>query len=124
MKKLIFIFSLVIMTQLAFSQTAVTFTDAGQGYNKNATTIFHFSVDNSISQQTLAGYPAVLENCFAITITDNGNGHDLTLALVEDNHSNRLTVMRYFMIIGVAEISADGSNHILEDFISTYVVDM
>lgn len=122
MKKL---FSLVLglaLSTIAFCQAPVSFEDAGQGYDKTSTTEFHFTVDNSISHAILTGHPAVINDFITVGVTDNGNGHDLTLTLAQGDQHHRVVVMRYFSTIGVAQIHAEGTDHILEDFMSTYIV--
>lgn len=122
MKRLITLVLGLALSTAAFCQAPVTFTDAGQGYDKTATTEFHFTVDNSISHAILTGYPQVIDDFMTVSATDNGNGHDLTLSLSNGDQHHRVVVMRYFSTIGVAQIHAEGTDLILEDFMSNYIV--
>lgn len=121
MKKIFGFLIVFALATITYGQAHVTFTDAGQGYDKHATTAFHFTVDNTIDHQTLTTYHSAIDNCITVEAVDNGQGHDLTLTLVTDIPKNRATIHRYFVYIGVSLIHAEGTDFSVDDFVGTYI---
>lgn len=122
MKKILGLAIGIMLTALTYAQSGVTFKDAGTNFNKAATTVFHFSFDNSYAEEDLKSHATYYTDYFTAEITAEEGGHQVTFTLVEDTDMARRVISRYFVSLNVPEIMADGTSHPVDVFFQTYIM--
>lgn len=121
MKRLVGLAIAFMFTAITYGQT-VEFTDAGSDYDKAATTEFNFNFSNDFTVDAIMKSAANYENYFSTNSVVTKEGIDVTLKLVEDTEMARRVVTRLLVSLEVTEVSADGKNHSVQEFVDTYIM--
>ena len=122
MKKFLGLATGLLLSVMTMAQSGVSFNDATSEYDKAATTVFNFTLDENFSQEDITKTAAFYTDYFTVTSAADGEGHIVTFTLVEDTEMSRRVVTRFFVSLEVNEIDVNGEAKELNDFISTYVM--
>lgn len=118
MKKILGLAAGLLLTAATFAQSGVTFNDANGSYNKTTTQTFHFTVDAQHSEADVTKAAEYYTSYFTVSYAAGA----VTIQLVEDTEMNRRIIQRFFVTLGVAEITVNGTAIALENFVDTYIL--
>ena len=120
MKKILGLAVGLVMTVFTFGQD-VTFTDAGDGYNKAETTEFNFEFGESITHDKITEASQYYTDYFTVSVTDQSSGHAVKIELKQDDKISRKVIERLFITLNQREINVNGETISLDDFMSEYI---
>ncbi|MEX1001451.1 MAG: hypothetical protein WDZ35_04990 [Crocinitomicaceae bacterium] len=121
MKKILGLTLGLLFAAFTYAQSPVTFTDAGDDYQKTETTVFHFTFDESITHEKINENATYYTEYFSVTATDSENGHTVEIALEQDDEMSRRVVMRLFVSLEVDAIIVQGEEIPLREFTKQYI---
>lgn len=121
MKKILGLAFGLMMGAFTFAQSPVTFTEDLSSYDKNATTVFHFNSDETITYADLSKNMSYYTDYFTVDIVAASVGHDLIITLVQDDEMSRKVIHRYFASLQVPAINVNGSDMDTPQFMETYI---
>ena len=123
MKKILGLVFGLMIGAFSFAQSPVTFNENVSTYDKNATTVFHFNFDATITEESINSNKKYYTDYFTVGSTANAHGgHDVTITLAQDDELSRKVVQRFFASLQVEKINVNGSEIAMTDFISTYIL--
>jgi VCBS repeat-containing protein len=122
MKKILGLTLGLLLSAFTFGQSAITFTDATSGYDKSATTAFHFTFDSSISNETITTNSAYYTDYFTVDAVADGANHNVTFTLVDDTDMSRRVISRFFISIQAAGIDVNGTVMTIDEFMAAYIM--
>ena len=122
MKKILGLVAAMIFTAFSYAQSTVAFTDAGEGYDKTATTSFNFLFSPDHTEEEIQKGASYYESYFTVAITPEGTvGNKVTITLVEDNPMARRVVLRMFVNLEIGSVNVNGVEMDREDFVKEYI---
>lgn len=124
MKKFISLSLGSLLTFAGFSQSGVSFTDAGAAYQKAKTTAFHFSFVERHTAEDIASAASYYTDYFTVEIADGqaASEHLVTIQLTNDTAMARRVITRFFMTLEVSEIHVEDKPVALGAFIDQYIL--
>lgn len=124
MKKILALVTGLLFAAFSYGQSTVVFTDAGDGYDKAATTSFNFIFSPVHSKDDIMSNAAYYESYFSTTVETAGSaGNTVTLSLVGENpEMERRVIMRLLVNMDVDQINVNGTEMERNDFMNTYIM--
>ena len=122
MKKILGLAFGLFLSVMTFAQSHVSFNDANDSYDKAATTEFHFTFDASFTAEDLNKSASFYTDYFAVAVTNEASGFNVTITLVQDDEMSRRVISRYLVSNSVQEIAANGQNLTLDEFMGEYIL--
>lgn len=122
MKKILGLVLGLMVSAFTFAQTAVTFTDVDNGYDKATASEFHFNLDETITNESIMANAAYYTDYFTLVATPATVGHDVTFTLAVDDEMSRKVIHRYFVSLQVATINVSGAEVPVKEFMETYII--
>ena len=122
MKKILGLAAGMFLAVATFAQSGVTFNDAKDGYNKTATQTFNFTFDSNYTVEQINKTAAFYPSYFTVVATPGVSSTSVTLTLVEDNEMARRVVSRFFISLECENISVNGTDVALMDFMGQYIM--
>lgn len=105
-----------------FANGGVIYSDASTADKSKTEGVFNFAFDETYTIEKINKTAQYYTNYFEVTPVKTESGIKVSLKLIEDNEMSRRVITRFFVSLGVKEISVDGATVILEDFIAKYVM--
>jgi hypothetical protein len=123
MKKILGLVAGLMMAAFTFGQSTITFTDATDSYNKEATTSFNFMFSPTHTAEDITSNAAYYESYFTVTVVAAGTeGNTVNITLVEDNEMARRVIMRLFVNLEINEIGVNGADMERNEFMTTFIM--
>jgi hypothetical protein len=122
MKKILGLAFSLMLTAMAFAQSGITFNDAQDGYDKAATTVFHFTFDSSFNTDNLNTTGTYYTDYFTVEATAENNGSNVVITLIQNDEMSRKVIMRYMVTNKVESVEVNGESLTLDEFMGTYIM--
>ncbi|MBD3636675.1 MAG: hypothetical protein HUJ25_04980 [Crocinitomicaceae bacterium] len=121
MKKILGLAFALMIGALTFGQSPVTFTEDLSSFDKNSTTEFHFTFDNTISGENISKNSSFYTDYFEVVADQRDDGHAVAIVLNQDDEISRKVIQRFFVSLQVKTIMVDGNDMDLNEFMETYI---
>jgi len=124
MKKILGLFVGLAFAAFTYAQeTAITFTDAGAGYDPASTTVFNFEFSGATTE-SITEASALYGDYFNVTATEAGEVHNVVVTLVEDTEMARKVIGRFLATATSHKtpITAGGTAYSVREFTDAYLV--
>lgn len=122
MKKILGLAFGLFLSVFTFAQSHVSFNDAAEGYNKAATTEFHFTFDASFTEENLNNMASYYTDYFSVVVTPEGNAFNVKFTLIQDDEMSRRVISRYMISNKVEQITANGQDLSVDEFMGEYIL--
>ena len=122
MKKILGLAVGLFLSVFTFAQSHVTFDNETTGYDKAATTEFHFTFDATFKVEDLNSNASYYTDYFTVAVNAEGTSFDVTITLVQDDEMSRRVISRYMISNQVAGISANGQDLSVDEFMGEYIL--
>lgn len=122
MKKILGLALGLMIGALSYSQNApAKFAENMSQYDKAATTVFHFNLDQSITEAAIDDAASYYTDYFTVVSTASNNGHDVAITLVQDDEMSRKVIHRFLVTLQIQNVNVGGSDVPVTDFMDTYI---
>ena len=125
MKKILGLIAGLTLGAMTFAQTGIVFTDAAdETYDKTATTEFHFDFGSDITLETINESATYYTDYFTVSAEAKGEGHAVTVTLVEDTEMSRRVIARFLATASSFKtpINVNGTDWQVKDFVEVHIV--
>lgn len=124
MKKILGLVVGLAFTAFTYAQDmAITFTDAEEGYDPAATTVFNFEFSGATTE-SITEASTFYEDYFNVASTESGDLHNVVVTLVDDSEMARRVIGRFLATATSHKtpITAEGTAYSVREFTDTYLV--
>ena len=112
----------LFLTIATYANGSVTYSDASSAEKAKTEGVFNFAFDSNFTIESINKTAKYYESYFSVTPVKTDAGINVLIKLIEDNDMARRVITRFFVSLEVKEITVDGTNLSVDDFIAKYVM--